>query len=88
MMPLTVWGWLACSGHMRLGFPPFAKCAKDRAPTAFVLAAKSKGWATRQEMRGWRPSAHDVTYEPHQMREMIGQVSFQRKKEFLNAAFR
>ncbi len=28
-------------------YPPFAKCAKDGAPSVFLIPAKSKAWATR-----------------------------------------
>jgi hypothetical protein len=33
--------------RMRSWFPPFANCAKDGAPTALVMPARSKAWATR-----------------------------------------
>jgi hypothetical protein len=32
---------------MRSWYPPFAKCAKDGAPTVVAMPAKSKAWATR-----------------------------------------
>ena len=32
---------------MRSWYPPFAKCAKDWAPTVVAMPAKSKAWATR-----------------------------------------
>jgi len=40
-----------CRLHFRL--PPFAKCAKDGAPAALVMADGSRAWATRRvEIRG------------------------------------
>jgi hypothetical protein len=43
-----------------------------------TLVQRIDGWMSKpslqvetiwQKMKGWRPSAHDVTYEPHQIRE-------------------
>ena len=37
----------ATRSRMRSRFPPFAKCAKDGAPTMFLAPARSRAWATR-----------------------------------------
>jgi len=42
-------GRVRCTNPLRLRpwFPPFTNCAQDGHPTALVIPAKSKAWATR-----------------------------------------
>jgi len=45
-----VWRRQICCHRRRL--PPFAKSAKDGAPTVLVVFARSKAWATRLSLEG------------------------------------
>ena len=47
MLPTQLLSGSATRSRMRSRFPPFAKCAKDGAPTMFLAPARSKAWATR-----------------------------------------
>ena len=47
MLPTQLLWLCATRSRMRSRFPPFAKCAKDGAPTMFLAPARSKAWATR-----------------------------------------